>query len=252
MRALLVDDEPVARQVLREELEAFRDVEIVAEADNGKIALDLIDIHRPDIVFLDLQMPVMGGFETVSRLNGSALPVIIILTAYDEFALRAFEAGAVDYLLKPVSQQRLARTLERARRLLQEPALVAESLAHLQQTVPLPGESRTRLQKIVGRHGSEYYLLDPESILAFQSDGYLTWILTAKKKYLATQNLKAFEERLGAGLFRRIHRNALINVNHIQKMSMATSQRWVVTLTNGLQLTVSKRQAKHVRAVLSL
>lgn len=251
MRALVVDDEPVARRVLREELESFDEIEVIGEADNGQTALHLIESHKPDVVFLDLQMPVLNGFETVNRLSGSALPVIIILTAYDEFAIRAFEAGAVDYLLKPVSQQRLARTVERVKRLLQEPARVAARVAHLQETLPQSGESRAKVQKVVGRHGNEYFLLDLDNVLAFQADGDLTWILTAKRKYLATQNLKALEERLGVSHFRRIHRSALINVDQIQKMSMITSQRWLVTLTNGLQLTVSKRQAKQVRDVLN-
>lgn len=250
MRALVVDDEPVARRVLREELEAFGDVEVVGEAENGQTALQLIESHRPDVVFLDLQMPVLNGFETVNRLSGSRLPVIIILTAYDEFAIRAFEAGAVDYLLKPVSQPRLSRTIERVRRLIEEPQRVAESVAHLQETVPAAADAASKVAKVVGRHGNEYFLLDLESVLAFQADGDLTWILTARRKYLATQNLKALEERFGSGFFRRIHRSALINVNQIQKMSMLTSQRWLVTLNNGLQLTVSKRQAKLVRDVM--
>ena len=251
MRALVVDDEPVARSVLREELEAFSEVEVIAEADNGETALELIVGHKPDVVFLDLQMPVLNGFETVNRLHGSALPAIVILTAYDEFAMRAFEAGAIDYLLKPVSRQRLGQTVERVKRLLREPARVAESVAHLQETIPQRTPPQSRIQKIVGRHANDYYLLDLENVLAFQSDGDLTWILTAKRKYQATQNLKSFEERFGTGIFRRIHRNALINVNQIQKMTMITSRRWLVTLTNGLQFTASKRQAKNVRDVLS-
>lgn len=251
MRVLVVDDEPVARRVLREELEVFADVTVVGEADNGRSALDQIAAHKPDVVFLDLQMPELNGFETVNRLQGSALPVVVILTAYDEFAIRAFEAGAIDYLLKPVSQARLTQTLDRVRRLLTEPARVAESVARLSDMVPQTDETKPPIRKVVGKHGDEYFLLDLDSVLAFQADGDLTWILTAKRKYLAAQNLKSLEERFGSGSFRRIHRSALININQIQKMSMMTSQRWLVTLSNGMELTVSKRQAKNVKDVLN-
>ena len=250
MRVLVVDDEPVARRVLREELEAFAEVAVIGEAENGQVALELIAAHKPDAMFLDLQMPVLSGFETVHRLSGPNLPVIVILTAYDEFAIRAFEAGAIDYLLKPVSQERLRQTIERIRRMLQEPGRAVESVARLNNAVVRVDETRPRPQKVVGKHGDEYFLLDLDSVLAFQADGDLTWILTAKQKYLATQNLKSLEERLHNSSFRRIHRGALINVNQIEKMSMITSQRWLVTLNNGSQFTVSKRQARHVRDVL--
>src|ERR1700686_258885 len=109
MKTLIVDDEPIARRVLREELENVPDVSIVGEAENGKQALQQIAELRPDLVFLDLQMPVMGGFEVVQNLGGGHLPVLVIVTAYDEHAIEAFEAGAVDYLLKPVGEARLRK-----------------------------------------------------------------------------------------------------------------------------------------------
>ena len=107
MRALIVDDEPVARRVLREELELLDQMEVVGEAGDGQNAISKIAALRPDVVFLDIQMPAMGGFELLEHLRGGFLPAIVMVTAYDQHAIRAFEAGAVDYLLKPVSQQRL-------------------------------------------------------------------------------------------------------------------------------------------------
>ena len=181
------------------------------------------------------------------------MPVIIMVTAYDQHAIRAFEAGAVDYLLKPISQQRLMQALERANRLARNPLEVAENLAQLQELAPTArttGAGR-KIRKIVGKLGEEYFLLNPSEVLAFQADGDITWIITAKQRYLATQNLKAIEERLQNTSFRRIHRNALVNVEQIRKMSMITSQRWLVTLDNGQEFIVSKRQAKNVREVLS-
>jgi DNA-binding LytR/AlgR family response regulator len=250
MRALIVDDEPIARQVLRDELELIDDIEIVGEADNGETALTLISATRPDLVFLDLEMPKMGGFEMIGRLHGTPAPVIVIVTAYDQHAIRAFEAGAIDYLLKPVSQARLAHTIERVRGLAKSPRQVLERIGQLQALASAPSEIG-QVRKVVGKLGEEYFLLDVQEVLAFQADGDLTWIVTEKQRYLAAQNLKAIEDRLRNVMFRRIHRNALVNVNQIRKMSMLSSQRWLVTLTNGQELIVSKRQAKHVRPFLS-
>ena len=251
MRALIVDDEPVARRVLREELEALGSIDIVGEADNGKTALHEITASKPDIVFLDIQMPVMGGFEVLDHLEGGHIPIVIMVTAYDQHAIRAFEAGAVDYLLKPIGQHRLAQAVERARRIARKPLDVAENLAHLHEIAPTATHKERKVRKIVGKLGEEYFLLNPAEVLAFQADGEVTWIVTAKQRYIATQNLTAIESRLQNTAFRRIHRNALVNVEQVRKMSMLSSQRWLVTLNNGQEFIVSKRQAKNVRDVLN-
>lgn len=250
MRALIVDDEPIARRVLREELETVDSVEVVGEADNGEAALAKISLLRPDLVFLDIQMPVMGGFELLEGLDKGPKPVVIMVTAYDQHAIRAFEAGAVDYLLKPINQRRLGKAVERAQRISRNPVEVVENIAKLQELAPA-STSLPRIRKIVGKLGEEYFLLSPHEVLAFQADGDVTWIVTTKQRYMATQNLRAVEERLKNSSFRRIHRNALVNVEQIRKMSMITSQRWLVTLNNGQEFIVSKRQAKNVRDVLN-
>jgi DNA-binding LytR/AlgR family response regulator len=250
MRILIVDDERLARKVLREELESIAAVEVVGEAEDGERALAEIAAKRPDLVFLDVQMPGWGGFETVDRLKSGPMPVIIMLTAYDQYALRAYEAGAIDYLLKPVSPERLKQAVERATNLRRNPAAVAEHIAHLQEARPASSLAGAGTRRIVGKIGEEYFLLNLEEILAFQADGDLVWIVTAKKRYLATQNLKTLEQRLRNSFFRRIHRNALVNINQMRKMSMITSQRWMITLDNGQEFIVSKRQARNVREVL--
>ena len=152
MKALIIDDEPIARTVLREGLEGYRDVEVIGEAADGKEALKLIANLRPDVVFLDLQMPVMSGFEVVRNLEGPFLPVIVVVTAFDQHAIEAFEAGAVDYLLKPASEARLQRSVERARALLGRPGEIAVQLDKIASAQPA-GPARTR--KVVGRNGEE-------------------------------------------------------------------------------------------------
>jgi len=237
IRTLIADDEPVARKILRDELAAAPDIEVVAEAEDGEQALRQIAETRPDLVLLDLQMPALGGFEVIQRLPPGALPIVIIVTAYDQHAIRAFEAGAIDYLLKPVSHERLEKALDRARALRGRTQDVAESLAKLGR-------------KIVGRAGESYYLLDIEDVLAFQAEREIVWIVTAKQRFMATQTLRAIETRLVGSVFQRVHRNALVNVNHVRKMTPLSSFRWLLTLSNGQEFTVSKRQAHSVRQML--
>jgi len=247
LKTLIVDDEPIARQILREELELMEDVEVVGEADNGSAALDKIARHEPDLVLLDLQMPVMGGLDVIRNLkSGKHLPVIVIVTAFDKFALQAFDAGAIDYLLKPVGHQRLAEAVERAKRVTGRGAI--EKLARLQELADPLGAPR--IKRIVGRAGEEFYLLSADEIYAFQAEGVVVWIVTAKHKYEATQTLKVLEERLRSTSFRRIHRNAIVNVDHVRKMSALSSQRWLITLTNDQEFVASKRQARSVRQLL--
>ena len=248
LRTLIVDDEPVARDVLRDELQGLAGVELVGESANGTEALRDIAHFQPDLVFLDLQMPGMGGFEVIRHLPSDALPVVIIVTAYDQYAIQAFEAGALDYLLKPVSRERLERALERARTLRTRPRETAEALARLsdvpQQASAGPG------RKIVGRSGQEYFLLDLDDVLAFQAEREIVWIITARQRYMATQTLRAIDERMRGSAFQRVHRSALINVNHVRKMTPLSSQRWLLTLSNALEFIVSKRLARNVRQML--
>ncbi len=244
IRTLIVDDEPIARQVLREELDGFDEVDVVGEAENGEAALLEIDRLRPDLVFLDLEMPGVGGFDVIRRLPAGVLPIVVIVTAYDRHAVHAFEAGALDYLLKPVSRERLEKALDRARALRGRIPEVAESLIRLNEA----GEPRSR--KVVGRSGAEYYLLDLHDVLAFQAEHEIVWILTARQKFMATQALRHIEDRLQDSTFQRVHRNALVNVDHVRKMAPLSSQRWMLTLSNGQEFIVSKRQAGNVRRLL--
>jgi len=248
MKTLIVDDEPIARRVLREELELLPDVAVVGEAADGREALQQIAKLEPDLVFLDLQMPVMGGLEVVRSLEGRSLPVVVIVTAFDQHAIQAFEDGAIDYLLKPIRHERLEKAVERARKLHSRPKAVAEDIARIASTPE--GAQASRGRRIVGKSGAEYFLLDPNDVLAFQAEGELVWIITAKNRFLAAQSLRTVEARLEKSQFQRVHRNAIVNVNHVRKMSPMTSQRWLLTLTNRQQLIVSKRQAHNIRSIL--
>jgi two-component system, LytTR family, response regulator len=252
LKTLIVDDEPVARKILREELEQIEDIALIGEAADGDSALAAIRDSSPDLVFLDLQMPGLGGFDVIRKLQpGARIPMIVIVTAWDQYAIRAFEAGAIDYLLKPIGQDRLAQAVERAMKLRGRPAEVAQQLASASEIADASSGPGHVVRRIVAKSGDEYLLLNADEVFAFEADGDLVWIVTTKKRYLATQSLKVIQEKLRNTNFRRIHRNALVNIDHVRKMSSLSSQRWLLTLANGQEFVVSKRQAHTVRQLLS-
>jgi len=249
IKTLIVDDERIARQVLREELDVIPEIHIVGEAENGREAIYQILNLQPELVFLDLQMPGIGGFEVIQNISGSPLPVVVIVTAFHQHAIEAFEAGAVDYLLKPVRRDRLQQAIERAKGLLGKPREIVRDLARIVSVDDTP-KDLTPAQKLVGRIGRDYFLLDTDEVLAIQAEGELVWIITPKQRLLAGQTLRAVEARLQASTFQRVHRATIVNVKHVRKMSALSSNRWLMTLSNDLQFVVSKRQAHNVRRML--
>ncbi len=227
MRVLIADDEPVARQILREHLDAMPSVEIVGEAASGAEAAQRIIDLDPDLVLLDQQMPEMDGLSVVRHLR-ARMPLVIFVTAFEQHALDAFDVGAVDYLLKPVREERLARAIEKARR----------------QIRP---QSKIAVKKIAGKRGSDIYLLDPADIVAFQAEGEMVHIITGQQKYLAESTLKELEKEPALAGFRRVHRATLINSAHIRKISPLSSRRWLLKMSNGFEAVVSKRLASALR-----
>lgn len=234
LRVLVADDEPVARQVLRELLEEYPDTTLAGEAASGTEAAAAIARLRPDIVLLDLQMPGLDGFAVARGLRGARLPLIIYVTAFEKHALQAFETGAVDYLLKPVRRERLLAALEKAR----------HQIDGLRQAAPAPPAAPRR---ITGRLGSDLHVLGLDEVIAFRAEGDAVHIITAAGRYFSDHSLKDLEQRLAAAGFRRIHRGAIINTSHVRKISPLSSKRWLLLLSNGLEAVVSKRMAGTIR-----
>jgi two-component system, LytTR family, response regulator len=230
MKILIADDEPIARAVLREHVESIPDLQVAGEAATGPETLQRILDLKPDLVLLDLQMPELDGLSAVRSLRGEAPPLIIFVTAYERHAVEAFEVGAVDYLLKPVRRERLEKAIEKARR--QAPAAAA-------------GKAAPR--KIVGRRGSDLYLLDPAEIVAFEAEGELVHIVTSTQRYFSDHSLKILEQKLERPLFRRVHRRTIINTDHIRRISPLSSKRWLLKMSNGFEAVVSKRLASSIR-----
>jgi DNA-binding LytR/AlgR family response regulator len=228
MRVLIADDEPVARQILREHLESIPNIELVGEATTGtEAAQQILELH-PDLVLLDQHMPEQDGL-SVARSLSRSMPMVIFVTAYEQHALDAFDVGAIDYLLKPVRRERLEKAIEKARKQWK------------------PAAPKPALKKIAGKKGNDIYLLDPAEIVAFQAEGELVHILTANQKYLADAPLKVLEKEPALAAFRRVHRSTLINTEHIRKISPLSSRRWMLKMSTGLEVTVSKRLASTIR-----
>ena len=246
LRTLIVDDEKAARDVLRRDLAAIEGIEVVGEAENGGEAQQRIDDLSPDLVLLDIQMPVKDGFDVVRGIRGP-LPAIVFVTAYSEHALRAFEVGAVDYLLKPFSGSRLLQSIERARQARMDRRGSAERVA---RTLNADAGYGPRKVKVVACHGRDFLLIDLEQVYAFRASGEVIWIVTQDRRYRATQTLTALAKRLAGTQFLRVHRNVLINSDKISKISALSSRRWLLTLENGFQCIASKRNAGLVRTLL--
>ncbi len=231
MRVLIADDEPVAREVLREHASSIPGLDVVGEAATGAETMQQIFELSPDLVLLDLQMPELDGLSVVKALQGKRMPMIVFVTAYENHALEAFDVGAVDYLLKPVRKERLLKAVERARE-------------KAGRAVPAASDA---MRKIVARKGQDLYPLDPAEIVAFYAEGALVHVVTGTQRYLSDLPLKALEPKLDPARFRRIRRSTIINTDHIRKISPLSSKRWLLKMSNGMEAVVSKRLASAIR-----
>lgn len=233
LRVALVDDEALARAVLREYLEKIAEVEIVAECANGFEAVKVVSELRPDLLFLDVQMPKLDGFE-VLELVGRDVAVIFV-TAYDQYALRAFDVHAVDYLLKPFSPQRLAESLARARERLQRgERLPVHELAA--EARPSSGHAG----RVLVRDGSRVYVLAIEKIDYVQAQDDYVSFRSEGKDYLKEQTLAQVEASLDPATFVRIHRSFLLNLERLARVEMDERENRFAVLSDGHRLPVSR------------
>ena len=235
MRVLIVDDETLARSILSEHLLKIPEIEIVGQAANGFEAVKLAEELNPELMFLDIQMPKLSGFE-VLELLGERAPVAIFTTAHDEFALRAFEVHAVDYLLKPVEPARLAAAVERAAERLRThvPAPSGQLLAAAARP---PGRS---LERVLIRHEGRVHVLPLERIDFVEAqDDYLSFSVGGKR-LRKQQTMSDLESQLDAGRFVRIHRSFILNVERLARIDLYGKDSWLAILSDGTKLPMSR------------
>jgi two-component system LytT family response regulator len=247
IRTLIADDEPLARHGVRLLLERDLDVEIVGEASGGVEAADLILRLRPDLVFLDVQMVGCDGFETLKRVGPNATPVVIFVTAYDEYALRAFEYNAVDYLLKPYDDARFAAALDRAR-----------DLVHRKRGDEVDNRISRLIEHIEGE-GRDRILLKSSGEIIFLKTGEIDWIEAegdyvkfhvTGRTHLMRGTMAALEERLDPTRFIRIHRSTIVNADRLRKLSPSFEGEYAVVLQDGTKLRLSRGYHDRIKALL--
>jgi two-component system LytT family response regulator len=231
IRALIVDDEPHARRYIAELLADEPQVSIVGEASNGKDALDLIRNYKPELVFLDIQMPELDGFAMHARLASIELPGFVFITGYSEYAARAFEVEAIDYVCKPFDKERLSRTIERVVR-----RLTSLGVPGLQQQ----GPNRRSLSRIAVKDQDGTTFVPVEQILWIESANHYVVIHTTAKDYISRETIQNLEQGLSQAQFIRIHRSILVRKSVIRGLQPLFHGDYTVTLLNGAQLTLTR------------
>lgn len=253
LRTIIADDERPAREYLKVILGEFEHVELVGEAENGADAVDLIKRVKPDLALLDLKMPEVSGLDAVKMLRKSQMPLVAFVTAYDDYAIQAFEVNAIDYLLKPVEKSRLAATLTRASERLEHAdwrEIETEKVKHAARDYDSYSPN-SKLERIPVRVREEIFLVPIEEIASIVADGELLRISTAKnQKYVINHRLKDLETRLDEHQFIRLSRGALANLSMITSISPMPGGTYQVKLTNGQELATSRLQSKILRSKL--
>ena len=245
VRVVIVDDEPLARLRLKRLLEPHAAIEIAGEAADGETACRVIDELAPDLVFLDVQMPGLSGFDVLARLQ--TRPRVIFITAHDEFAVRAFEEQAVDYLLKPVEPERLERALARVTGADAAAARVEEErLARLIEAV---GRRSAGPRRIAVRRGPKVILVEPASILFCRAEDKYTVLYTADGEHILDRTIEDLEQTLDPSNFLRIHRSVIVNLGAVSDLTAVEGGRFVVSLKDqpGTKLHASRAGAKLLR-----
>lgn len=234
---------------MRKMLSTFQDVEILDEAENGSDAIAKIEHHNPDLLFLDVLMPDINGFEVLKMMEVTQQPYVIFVTAFDQYAVDAFEANAIDYLLKPVSRERLETAVEKARQKLQTPQReiqIPEGLLDLAQN------SKSYVQRLPVRSQNRILVLNIDQVVALRIDRGLVYVNSAEGEYWTKYTtFSKLENLLDPKNFLRVHRQTMVNLNHIREINVFDNNTARVTLSNGQQVDVSRNYLKSLRQVLN-
>jgi DNA-binding LytR/AlgR family response regulator len=239
MRVVLVDDEPLALRRLRAMLAKHEDVEVLAECEDAAVAIEAMRTTKPDVVFLDIQMPEVDGFQLLEALSVAPAPVLIFVTAHAEHAVRAFDADAADYLLKPFDQTRLSRALDRARTALSvdRGAAIGNDLREV--LASLRGRSKY-LERVAVQIGRRTIFVKSASIDWIEADGNYLHLHVGRQQYVIRSGLGILESQLDPAQFARVHRSAIVNLDRVQELRTVAPGEYRVVLTDGTDLSVSR------------
>jgi two-component system LytT family response regulator len=249
IRTLIVDDEPLARRKVRRMLARDPEVEILGDCANGREAIASISTHNPDLVFLDVQMPEIDGFDVLESIPQAEMPFVIFVTAYDQYALRAFEVSAVDYLVKPFDRRRFEKALQRAKS-----RLATERGRDLnQQTLALLEELKARsshIERLVIKAGGRAFFLKTDEIDWIEAEGKYVRLHVGKESYLLREAIGNIEGQLDPKRFPRIHRSTIVNIERVRELQPWFHNEYRVILKDGTELMLSRSCRKRLGELL--
>jgi len=255
IRALIVDDEPFARERVRRLLDSDADIELVGECSDGFSAVQMIEERAPDLLFLDIQMPGKTGFDVLEEIDAEQTPVVVFLTAYDQYAVRAFDACALDYLLKPFDEERFERALARAKTQIRRDAALEDSDDDTASPlVPRDANGSSGhaapLERFVVKASGRIFFLKADEVDWIEAYGNYVRLHVGKSAYLLREPIGSMEARVDPARFLRIHRSALVNVERIREMQPMFHGQYTVVLHDGTQLTLSRRYRAKLQQTL--
>ena len=278
LRVVVVDDEPLALRLVKSMLQELPFVEVLATCKNGREALEAVSKHCPDLLFLDIQMPGMNGFEVVRRLQGDTIPLVVFATAYDQYAIEAFEVDAVDYVMKPLEDERLEQAIQRARERLQLQAAAAasdrgpadikgnllhtiERIESIEGTERSPGEAAAKpvaeqmqgseaVRKLAIKDRGRITMLNQADIEWVDAAGDYMCVHAAGETHVMRSTMKELQQQLCGDTFKRIHRSTVVNLNYIAKIKVLSKGEYELTLESGAQIKVSRNYRQPIKEYL--
>ena len=256
LRTIIVDDEALARRGLKHRLAGIEDIEIIAEAKNGREALDLIKKEDPDLMFLDIQMPGMDGFDVLRAMPEQRMPSVVFVTAFDDYAIQAFEANALDYLLKPIEDKRLTEALERVRKNRDQKRALKHKASLLKLVGQITGEPVGSMEELTAK-GVDKLKKKETPRLAIRDGGHTTWVpqediewIDAAGDYMCVHaggethilrmTMKKLEQELDPDILQRIHRSTIVNVNKVREMQAHINGEYFLTLESDNKVKLSR------------
>ncbi len=249
-KVLIADDEMPARSKMKRLLKKFDDLELIYEAENGVDALENIQKLKPDIAFLDIEMPGLNGIDVATNLDGETIPYLVFATAYNEHAIKAFELNAIDYLLKPFNEERLGETLDKIRtsprgKYLEDMKKGLEKLEETSEESVLPFANKIPIPTF-----DRYLLVDYDDVVLIEVEDRNTLLYTKDDSYTMNQTLDYFEKKLPANKFLRANRSALIGLGHVQEIVIWFGNRFKIVLSNGKDVISSRERSRTLKQVL--
>src|SRR5262245_32627407 len=247
IRVIIADDEPLARRGIRQLLAPHKDIAVVAEARNGRETVRVLRELRPELLFLDVQMPNMNGFDVVAEIGPASMPLLIFVTAYDEFAVKAFEVHALDYLVKPVETARFRQALERVREQLR--SANAEQLSGKLASLLAAREKERAKDRIVVQTFRGKLILNADEVDWIEADDYYAAIHSGNARHLVRESLTSLEERLNPTTFLRTHRSAIVNMDRVCELRKERGESFLV-IAGGSRIPISRRRRARIARLL--